>query len=407
MTFATPAHERPKPRTAPDLERLAVPVEVRTQTVAAALAKRGILTAGDLLETPPRAWRDYSEGVTALADVVVGAEATVRVELLTVSVRPTRRRNLRIVEAHVRDDSGAATAIWFNQGFLARTLQKGQTLQLRANVRAGRGLELTVREHEVLAEAGEGLHTSGVVAVYDASRTLSTRVIRELVEQHLPRTDALADPLPVGVRVARRLPLRRDAIAALHSPQAPVETRIAGDRLAYEELLLLQVALAERRAGAPAAEALGRPGELLERYHASLPFTLTLGQRRSVRDIDRDLARGGRPMRRLLLGDVGSGKTVVAVHAMLRAAERGAQAALLAPTEVLVQQHAATVRALVEPLAIEVAVVTGDLPAAERRVRLQRIASGDAALVVGTHALLEASVEFGRLRVIVVDEQHR
>ncbi|MDX6538414.1 MAG: ATP-dependent helicase RecG [Gaiellales bacterium] len=407
MTFATPAHERPKPRTAPDLERLAVPVEVRTQTVAAALAKRGILTAGDLLETPPRAWRDYSEGVTALADVVVGAEATVRVELLTVSVRPTRRRNLRIVEAHVRDDSGAATAIWFNQGFLARTLQKGQTLQLRANVRAGRGLELTVREHEVLAEAGEGLHTSGVVAVYDASRTLSTRVIRELVEQHLPRTDALADPLPVGVRVARRLPLRRDAIAALHSPQAPVDTRIAGDRLAYEELLLLQVALAERRAGAPAAEALGRPGELLERYHASLPFTLTLGQRRSVRDIDRDLARGGRPMRRLLLGDVGSGKTVVAVHAMLRAAERGAQAALLAPTEVLVQQHAATVRALVEPLAIEVAVVTGDLPAAERRVRLQRIASGDAALVVGTHALLESSVEFADLRLIVVDEQHR
>jgi ATP-dependent DNA helicase RecG len=407
MTFAVPARERPKPRTAPDDARLAVAVEVRTQTVAAALAKRGILTAGDLLETPPRAWRDYSEGVTALADVVVGAEATVRVELLTVSVRPTRRRNLRIVEAPVRDDSGAATAIWFNQGFLARTLQKGQTLQLRATVRAGRGLELTVREHELLAEAGEGLHTSGVVAVYDASRTLSTRVIRELVEQHLPRTDAIADPLPVGVRIARRLPLRRDAIASLHSPQAPEDTRIAGDRLAYEELLLLQVALAERRAGAPAAEALGRPGELLERYGASLPFTLTLGQRRSVRDIDRDLARGGRPMRRLLLGDVGSGKTVVAVHAMLRAAERGAQAALLAPTEVLVQQHAATVRTLVEPLGIEVAVVTGDLPAAERRVRLQRIASGDAALVVGTHALLEKSVEFAHLSVIVVDEQHR
>ncbi|MDX6561283.1 MAG: ATP-dependent helicase RecG, partial [Gaiellales bacterium] len=385
---------------------LAVGVEVRTDSVAAALAKRGILTAGDLLETPPRTWRDYSEGVTSLADVVVGAETTVRVELLTVSVRPTRRRNLRIVEAHVRDESGAATAIWFNQGLLARTLQKGQTLQLRATVRAGRGLELTVREHEVLAEAGEGLHTSGVVAVYDASRTLSTRVIRELVEQHLPRTDAIADPLPVGVRVARRLPLRRDAIASLHAPQAPEDTRIAGDRLAYEELLLLQVALAERRAAAPPAEALGRPGELLERYRASLPFTLTLGQKRSVRDIDRDLARG-RPMRRLLLGDVGSGKTVVAVHAMLRAAERGAQAALLAPTEVLVQQHAATVRTLVEPLGIEVAVVTGDLPAAERRVRLQRIASGDAALVVGTHALLEKSVEFAHLSVIVVDEQHR
>ena len=406
MTFAVPARERPKPRTAPDLDRLGVEVEVRTQSVKAALAKRGIHTAGDLLETPPRAWRDYSEGVQSLADVVVGAEATVRVELVSVHVRPTRRRNLRIVEAAVRDDSGVATAIWFNQGFLARTLLPGQLLQMRATVRAGRGLELAVREHEVLAEAGEGLHTSGVVAVYDANRALSTRVLRELVEQHLPRSDAIADPLPVGVRVARRLPLRRDAISALHAPRAPDDTRIAGDRLAYEELLLLQVALAERRAGAPPAEALGRPGELLERYLASLPFTLTTGQKRSIRDVDRDLARG-RPMRRLLLGDVGSGKTVVAVHAMLRAAERGAQAALLAPTEVLVQQHAATVRGLVEPLGIELAVVTGDLPAAERRVRLQRIASGDAALVVGTHALLEKSVEFERLRVIVVDEQHR
>ena len=209
-----------------------------------------------------------------------------------------------------------------------------------------------------------------------------------------------------GVRIARRLPLRRDAIKALHAPRHTEETKLASDRLAYEELLLLQVALAERRAAAPEAEALGRPGELLERYRASLPFTLTTGQKRSVRDIDRDLARR-QPMRRLLLGDVGSGKTVVAVHAMLRAAERGAQAALLAPTEVLVQQHAATVRGLIEPLGLELAVVTGDIPAAERRARLQRIASGDAALVVGTHALLERSVEFDRLRVIVVDEQHR
>ena len=292
MTFAVPARERPKPRTAPDPGRLAAPVEVRTQTVAAALAKRGILTAGDLLETPPRAWRDYSEGVLSLADVVVGAEATVRVELLSVHVRPTRRRNLRIVEAAVRDDSGAATAIWFNQGFLARTLKPGQMLQLRATVRAGRGLELAVREHEVLAEAGEGLHTSGVVAVYDASRTLSTRVLRELVEQHLPRTDAIADPLPVGVRLARRLPLRRDAIAALHAPRAPEDTRIASDRLAYEELLLLQVALAERRAGAPAAEALGRPGRAARALPRVAAVHAHAGQKRSVRDIDRDLARG-------------------------------------------------------------------------------------------------------------------
>ena len=231
----------------------------------------------------------------------------------------------------MRDDSGAATAIWFNQGFLARTLQKGQTLQLRATVRAGRGLELTVREHEVLAEAGEGLHTSGVVAVYDASRTLSTRVIRELVEQHLPRTDAIADPLPVGVRVARRLPLRRDAIASLHAPQAPEDTRIASDRLAYEELLLLQVALAERRAGAPAAEALGRPGELLERYHASLPFTLTLGPE-AQRARHRPRPRARRPpdappaARRRRLGQDGGRRARDAARGRARRPGRAARA---------------------------------------------------------------------------------
>ena len=201
-----------------------------------------------------------------------------RVELLSVHVRPTRRRNLRIVEAAVRDDSGAATAIWFNQGFLARTLLPGQLLQLRATVRAGRGLELAVREHEVLAEAGEGLHTSGVVAVYDASRTLSTRVLRELVEQHLPRTDAIADPLPVGVRIGRRLPLRRDAIAALHAPQTPEQTRSRG----RPPGLRGAAAAAGGARRAPRGRA-RRPrrsaarASCSQRYHASLPFTLTTG----------------------------------------------------------------------------------------------------------------------------------
>ena len=357
MTFAVPARERPKPRTAPDIDRLAVRVEVRTQTIAAALAKRGIHTAGDLLETPPRAWRDYSEGVTALGDVVVGAEATVRVELISVHVRPTRRRNLRIVEAAVRDDSGAGTAIWFNQGFLARTLLPGQLLQLRATVRAGRGLELAVREHEVLAEAGEGLHTSGMVAVYDASRTLSTRVLRELVEQHLPRSDAIADPLPVGVRLGRRLPLRRDAIAALHAP--PIARATRRSRATAWPTRSSCCCRSRWPSGArrhrPRSRSAG-PASCSSATTTRSRSRSRIGQKRSIRDIDRDLARGGRAMHRLLLGDVGSGKTVVAVHAMLRAAERGRQAALLAPTEVLVQQHAATVRGLVEPLGIELAV---------------------------------------------------
>ena len=278
MTFAVPAHERPKPRTAPDLDRLGragrgAHADGRGRAREARHPDRR-RSARDAAARLARLLR----GRQALADAVVGAEATVRVELVSVHVRPTRRRNLRIVEAarHATTRASRRRSGSTRASSRARC-SPGQLLQMRATVRAGRGLELAVREHEVLAEAGEGLHTSGVVAVYDASRTLSTRVLRELVEQHLPRTDAIADPLPVGA--ARRAPAaaapRCDR--ALHAPRTPEQTRIAGDRLAYEELLLLQVALAERRAGAPEAEPLGRPGELLERYHASLPFTLTNG----------------------------------------------------------------------------------------------------------------------------------
>ena len=329
MTFAVPARERPKPRTAPDIDRLAARVEVRTQTIAAALAKRGIHTAGDLLETPPRAWRDYSEGVTALGDVVVGAEATVRVELISVHVRPTRRRNLRIVEAAVRDDSGAGDGDLVQPG-LPRAHAAAGPAAAAARHRARRA-----RPRAGGARArGAGRGRGGAAHERHGGR------LRRLAHALDARPARARRAAPAAQRRDRRPAAGRACASAAacrcvatRSPRCTrpprrSDAKIASDRLAYEELLLLQVALAERRAEAPAAEPLGRPGELLQRYHDSLPFTLTIGQKRSIRDIDRDLARGGRAMHRLLLGDVGSGKTVVAVHAMLRAAERGRQAAL-------------------------------------------------------------------------------
>ena len=318
MTFAVPARERPKPRSAPDHDCLAVPVEVRAAKVAAALAKRGIVTAGDLLETPPRAWRDWSEGVTALGDVVVGAETTVRVELISVHVRPTRRRNLRIVEAAVRDDSGAATAIWFNQGFLARTLLPGQLLQLRCTVRAGRRLELTVREHERAGRGGGGVaHERRGGRLRRLEGALDARPARACraapAAQRRDRGSASGrcahrPPPAAAARRHRRAACTAHAGGARSSPATAWPTR---------SCCCCRSRSPSGAQALPPAEPLGRPGELLERYRASLPFTLTTGQKRSVRDIDRDLARA-RPMRRLLLGDVGSGKTVVAVHAMLR-----------------------------------------------------------------------------------------
>jgi ATP-dependent DNA helicase RecG len=327
--------------------------------------------------------------------------------------RPTRRRNLRVVTAQVVDETGGVTAVWFNQRHLTRVLEPGSLLQVHGEVREGRGgtLELAVREYEIIAGAdGEGgQHTVGIVPVYDATSTLPSRLLHDLVTQHRHRLDAVGDPLPARLRVARRLPLRRDALAAMHAPRNEPEPWIGRRRLAYEELLLLQLALLRRRreldAAAP-AQALPPPAELTRAYHAGLPFTLTDGQRRVIRELERDLRRT-RPMRRLLLGDVGSGKTVLAAHALVRAVEAGGQGALMAPTETLAQQHATTLRRLLEPIGLSVELVTGDVPAAERRARLQRLASGDAPIAVGTHALLERGVTFDRMLVAVVDEQHR
>jgi ATP-dependent DNA helicase RecG len=413
--FRLAPHERSRPRTAPDRTVLAVPLTVPARS-RRSLERRGLETAGALLETPPRTYRDYGAELSPVLLLQPGDVATVRGVVESVRERPTSRRNLRIVTAQLADEGGGGlTAVWFNQRHLARMLEPGSVLQVHGEVKEGRGgsLEMTVKEYELLAAAGGdgegGLHTVGIVPVYDATSTLPSRLLHGLAVEHLHRLDAVPEPLPATLRVARRLPLRRDALAALHAPRSEDEPRAARRRLAYEELLLLQLALLRRRraldAEAP-AHALPPPGELERAYHASLPFSLTHGQRRVIRELERDLRRV-RPMRRLLLGDVGSGKTVVAAHALVRAVEAGGQGALMAPTETLAQQHAATLRTLLEPLGLSVELITGEIPAAERRIRLQRLASGDAAIAVGTHALLERGIEFSRLLVAVVDEQHR
>src|SRR4051794_18213738 len=204
-----PPGARPRPRSAPDPDALAHPVAVRTKRGNEALAARGIATAGDLLETAPRAYRDYGSEVELLGDLQPGREATVRCRIESLRERPTRRRNLRIVQAQVRDESGVATAVWFNQRYLMRALEPGQTLQLRGEPRAnGYGIELVVKTHEIVGDAGDGVHTVGLVPVYDANKALSTRVLHELVGEHLHRADAVGDPLPSHLRVARRLPTR-------------------------------------------------------------------------------------------------------------------------------------------------------------------------------------------------------
>jgi ATP-dependent DNA helicase RecG len=357
------------------------------------LAQLGLHTVRDVAEHLPRTYLDWDEA-GSFGDLSAGEEATVRCTLERVRVRPTRRRNLKIVEGVVVDRAGVCEkAVWFNQQYLAK-LPAGTELLLHGARELGGGFR--VIRHEI---GGSGLHTVGLVAEYPASEDLPSYRLRGLVEEALPLARFFPDALPAVVLAGEGLALRADALTAAHRPQRREEAEQARERLAFEELLLLQLSFQRHRrareegGGAPA---LGRPGELLRRYLEVLPFQLTPEQRQAISEIDGDLAREV-PMQRLLQGDVGSGKTVVALYALLRAVERGYQGAFMAPTETLAEQHFLTV----EPLCAAIGVRTSLL------TRTVKDELEGAHVVVGTHALIQEGVELRDVAVAVVDEQHR
>jgi ATP-dependent DNA helicase RecG len=372
--------------------------------LAAAASGLGIETLGDLLLHVPHRYRDRSE-VRSLADLRKGEQATVEVEVRSARVRPTSRRRLRIVEASVADESGPTTAVWFNQAWLADRLQPGTRLLLSGKLERG---QFRVSEHEFVGE-DSGIHTTGLVPVHPAADGLPAKRIREWAWQAREVACHALEPLPAELRARRRLGGAADALRAVHFPDGLVDAESARERLAFEELFLHQAALAARRQGREASRPgvpLGTPGDLVAGWLRSLPFELTGDQRAAIEEIDGDLALG-RPMQRLLMGEVGSGKTVLALYAMLRAVEAGFQAALMAPTETLAEQHAATLDRLLANEPVPFALLTSATPAARRREALWRLGSGELAMVVGTHALIEPDVAFRNLAVCVVDEQHR
>ncbi len=245
--------------------------------------------------------------------------------------------------------------------------------------------------------------------MHNATHALRAERLREWAWQAVELAPDALEPLPARIRVRRGLCAEADALRAAHFPESLEEATAARERLAFEELCLHQAALAVRRGARRESRqgiAIGPPGDLIARWIGSLPFTLTDDQRTACSEIDADLA-AGQPMQRLLMGEVGSGKTAVAVYAMLRALEAGHQAALMAPTETLAEQHAATLNTLLAGEAIPFALLTGATTAGRRRETLARLATGELGLIVGTHALIEPDVAFARLAVCVVDEQHR
>ncbi|MDQ3889998.1 MAG: DEAD/DEAH box helicase, partial [Actinomycetota bacterium] len=396
-------------RPAVDLE---APVEVLGGVgpkVGARLAKLGLETVRDVAEYLPRAFLDWGDAI-GFRELAFGQEATVECTVERVSLRRTRRRNLKIVSALVRDRSGArAEAIWFNQAYLADRLEAGTRLLLHGELKPGHGVPRFAVERHEIAEGGGGLHTLGLVPLYSASEEVSTARLRELTEQALRLARLSRDPLPARLREQHRIARRADALALAHRPEKRNDFEAAREHLAFGELVVLQLGLARRRSELEeraSAPALGDPGDLVARYRAALPFELTEEQEGAVAEIDRDLA-GEKPMQRLLQGDVGSGKTVVALYALLRAVERGHQGALMAPTETLAEQHFLTVEELCRALGLRCELYTSSLPRKQHEAVRGRLVTGETELVVGTHALIQEHVDFRSLAVAVVDEQHR
>ncbi len=378
---------------------------------AEALGRLGIRTAQDLLWHLPRRYIDASS-VTPLARAEVGAEVACVGRVVAKGVLPTRR-GLRIFHAVLRDDSGVLECVWPGQAFLDRTIAVGQTLLVSGPVRFYHGRQMAPREYIILTE-GDGeadpLSAGKVLPVYPATEGLSHKVIRGLIDRHLDELIPLAhDPLPAAVRRSLGLPALDDALRAVHRPESSAAAELGRRRLAFDELLDLQLTLTRARELAKrqrSGVAFEPRDDLTRRLAASLPWALTADQERALAEITADMT-APRRMHRLLMGDVGTGKTVVALFAMLLALENDFQAALMAPTELLAEQHAATLERLLDPLGIRPQLLLGRQTAAEKKAARQALASGAARLAIGTHALVQESTAFRRLGLAVIDEQHR
>jgi ATP-dependent DNA helicase RecG len=378
---------------------------------AEALARLGIRTVADLLYHAPRRYVDAT-ALTPLARAAVGQEATCLGRVVRTGVLPTRR-GLRVFRAVLRDEGGGLLeCAWPGQPFLERQITRGQLLLVTGPVRYYHGRQLVPREFVVLADDGEAPPEERglVLPVYPATEGLTHRQIRGLVRQHLDTLLPLVqDPHPPALRTAVGVPELRAALAAVHRPASLAEAEAGRRRLAFDELFDQQLVQARARALAKRARAGIRfelKKALTTRLKEQLPFALTADQRRAIREIAADMTAPLR-MHRLLMGDVGTGKTVVALFAMLLAIENDYQAALMAPTELLAEQHHATLARLLAPLGLRPELLVGRLGASEKAAVRERIAAGASRLVVGTHALIQESVRFPRLGLVVIDEQHR
>jgi len=372
------------------------------------LRRLGIVTARDLLYHIPHRYEDAST-INPIASLEPGMDGTIIGKVISKGIIPTRK-GLRIFQAVLQDDSGMIEASWPGQPFLDRTIEKGDMMLLTGAVRFFHGRQLQPREFIQLGKEDADVEGGKVLAVYPATEGLSFKMIRGIIDAHLDALLPLVNEyLPPEILRRAGVPSLREAIRMVHRPKTIAEGTSGRARLAFEELLFVHIL--NRRANAIKRQrrsgiAFENRRQLTSALKSALPFTLTNAQTVALREIVADMT-SDRKMHRLLQGDVGSGKTVVALFAALLAMENGYQAAIMAPTELLAEQHARTFTRLLEPLGITPVLVTGSLAARERKAAAERLAGSEPVLAVGTHALVQQSAVFGRLGFVTIDEQHR
>ena len=375
---------------------------------AEALRRLGIVTAGDLLFHVPHRYEDAST-VLPIKSLEPGMDGTMIGTVISKGVTPTRK-GLRIFQAVLRDETGMIEVSWPGQPFLDRTINKGDVLLVTGSVRFYHGRQFQPREFVNLGDEEGSTAQGRVLSVYPATEGLSFKLIRSIIDSHL---DALlplvSEYLPPDVLGAAGVPGIAEALPMVHRPGSIAEAMAGRSRLAFEELFFVQLLqlrakelARERRAGITFVNR----RDLTSRLRERLAFQLTGAQTRAIREIFADMC-SDRRMHRLLQGDVGSGKTIVALFASLLAIENGYQAAIMVPTELLAEQHVRTMTDLLAPLGVDPILLTGSLPARERKSIATRLAAGEPALVVGTHALVQEATSFAKLGFAAIDEQHR
>lgn len=371
----------------------------------------GVETAQDLLDDLPFRYEDQRFATPSTQLGLTKAEGEENAVGSVLWVKEKRVRDLEIVEARLRDEAGEFSAKWIGRRrFVMGRFHEGMRLYVRGRVeRTLAGPAVNVSAYRMLADGEE--YRGEVVPIYHASKDLATRKIAQVVRKNLPRLLELVedDPLPPSLAKLRGFASLRESYATVHAPPTPEAANRARERFIYTEFLAVAAAAVQKRALRErdrVARRLSVPSDLLETLQRELPFTMTGAQRRTIGEVWDDMAREV-PMNRLLQGDVGSGKTLVAAAAMLLAARNGVQSALMAPTEILASQHAEKLAPMLLPFGIAVEAFFGSQGARARRAAADRVGSGEAAVAVGTHALLSEGVEFARLGLVVIDEQHR